>query len=65
MAFKDKQLVGAAGEHLVLSRLLTRGYLVAQAPRGVRKAINYSKIMIFFVRPKILTNPRLPRSHIS
>ena len=38
MAFKDKQLVGAAGEHLDLSRLLTRGYLAAQAPRGVRKA---------------------------
>ena len=38
MSFKDKQLVGAAGEHLVLSRLLTRGYLAAQAPRGVRKA---------------------------
>ena len=38
MSEKDKQLVGAAGEHLVLSRLLTRGYLAAQAPRGVRKA---------------------------
>jgi hypothetical protein len=38
MSTKDKQLVGAAGEHLVLSRLLSRGYLAAQAPRGVRKA---------------------------
>jgi hypothetical protein len=34
----DKNLVGAAGEHLVLSRLLTRGILAAQAPRGTRKA---------------------------
>ena len=32
------QLVGAAGEHLVLSRLLSRGILAAQAPRGTRKA---------------------------
>jgi hypothetical protein len=34
----DTQLIGAAGEHLVLSRLLSRGMLAAQAPRGVRKA---------------------------
>ena len=34
---RDKQLVGAAGEHLVLSRLLNLGYLAAQAPRGTRK----------------------------
>jgi hypothetical protein len=34
----DTQLTGAAGEHLVLSRLLSRGYLAAQAPRGTRKA---------------------------
>jgi hypothetical protein len=33
----DKQLIGAAGEHLVLSRLLSRGMLAAQAPRGTRK----------------------------
>ena len=33
----DKALVGAAGEHLVLSRLLTRGLLASPAPRGVRK----------------------------
>lgn len=33
----DKQLIGAAGEHLVLSRLLSRGVLAAQAPRGTRK----------------------------
>lgn len=33
----DKQLIGAAGEHLVLSRLLSLGMLAAQAPRGVRK----------------------------
>lgn len=39
MAFKnDTQLTGAAGEHLVLSRLLSRSYLAAQAPRGTRKA---------------------------
>ena len=38
MSTKDKQLVGAAGEHLVLSRLLARGILAAQAPRGARKA---------------------------
>ncbi len=40
----DKALIGAAGEHLVLSRLLARGMLAAQAPRGVRKAdilVNY------------------------
>lgn len=34
----DSQLIGAAGEHLVLSRLLVRGMLAAQAPRGTRKA---------------------------
>lgn len=34
----DKQLIGAAGEHLVLSRLLARGILASQAPRGTRKA---------------------------
>ncbi len=33
----DKAIIGAAGEHLVLSRLLSRGFLAAQAPRGVRK----------------------------
>ena len=35
---KDKSLVGAAGEHLVLSRLLARDLLASQAPRGTRKA---------------------------
>jgi len=35
---RDKSLVGAAGEHLVLSRLLSRGLLASQAPRGTRKA---------------------------
>ena len=35
---RDKQLVGAAGEHLVLSRLLAKGILASQAPRGARKA---------------------------
>lgn len=34
---KDKSLIGAAGEHLVLSRLLSRGFLAAPAPRGTRK----------------------------
>ena len=34
----DTSLTGAAGEHLVLSRLLARGILAAQAPRGARKA---------------------------
>lgn len=33
----DKALIGAGGEHLVLSRLLSRGFLAAQAPRGTRK----------------------------
>lgn len=33
----DKSLIGAAGEHLVLSRLLSMGLLAAQAPRGVQK----------------------------
>ena len=37
MANADKSLTGAVGEHLVLARLLTRGLLAAQAPRGVRK----------------------------
>lgn len=34
----DKNLIGAAGEHLVLARLLERGVLASQAPRGTRKA---------------------------
>ena len=34
---KDKALVGAAGEHLVLSRLLSRGLLASAAPRGTEK----------------------------
>lgn len=34
----ETSLTGAAGEHLVLSRLLSRGILAAQAPRGARKA---------------------------
>lgn len=34
----DKNLIGAAGEHLVLSRLLQRGLLASAAPRGTRKA---------------------------
>lgn len=34
----DKNLIGAAGEHLVLSRLLAKGILAAPAPRGTRKA---------------------------
>ena len=34
----EKNLVGAAGEHLVLSRLLRRGLLAAQSPRGAKKA---------------------------
>ena len=33
----DSALVGEAGEHLVLSRLLIRGALAAQAPRGTHK----------------------------
>ena len=40
----DSALIGAAGEHLVLSRLLSRGFLAAQAPRGTRKVdilVNY------------------------
>lgn len=36
MARKDKALIGAAGEHLVLSRLLTFGLLASAAPRGAR-----------------------------
>lgn len=35
---RDKNLIGAAGEHLVLSRLLAMGVLASQAPRGTRKA---------------------------
>ena len=40
----DTALIGAAGEHLVLSRMLSRGFLAAQAPRGTRKVdilVNY------------------------
>ena len=37
MSKVDSALLGAAGEHLVLSRLLACGYLAAQAPRGTRK----------------------------
>lgn len=40
----DKTLIGPAGEHLVLARLLSRGLLAAPAPRGVRKIdiiVNY------------------------
>ena len=33
----DKTLRGAAGEYLVMSRLLEKGLLAAPAPRGVRK----------------------------
>lgn len=33
----ENSLLGAAGEYLVLSRLLSRGYLAAPAPRGTRK----------------------------
>lgn len=32
----DTTLTGAAGEHLVLSRLLQRGMVASQAPEGVR-----------------------------
>lgn len=34
----DKNLIGAAGEHLVLSRLLEQGILASPAPRATRKA---------------------------
>ncbi len=34
----DSQLVGAAGEHFVVSRLLYQGMLASLAPRGVRKS---------------------------
>ena len=34
----EKNLIGAAGEHLVLSRLLSRGILAAQAPFNAFKA---------------------------
>ena len=37
-SLSDKNLIGAAGEHLVLSRLLQRGLLASPAPRGTRKA---------------------------
>ena len=37
MTKTDSNLIGAAGEHLVLSRLLAKGFLAAQAPRGTRK----------------------------
>jgi hypothetical protein len=34
----EKNLIGAAGEHLVLSRLLARGVLASQAPFNAYKA---------------------------
>jgi hypothetical protein len=40
----DSTLVGPAGEHLVLSRLLAQGLLASPAPRGTRKVdiiVNY------------------------
>ena len=49
---RDKNLTGAAGEHLVLSRLLSRGILASQAPRGTRKAD-------ILVNPLDGTKPRL------
>ncbi|CAN2190256.1 hypothetical protein MCEMRE191_00508 [Candidatus Nanopelagicaceae bacterium] len=35
---KDRQLIGAAGEHLVISRLLSLGNLASLSPRGVERA---------------------------
>lgn len=35
MDVKSSSLTGAAGEHLVMSRLLSRGYIAALAPQGV------------------------------
>jgi len=40
----DKTLIGPAGEHLVLARLLSQGLLASPAPRGTRKVdiiVNY------------------------
>jgi hypothetical protein len=40
----DKTLIGPAGEHLVLARLLSQGFLASPAPRGTRKVdiiVNY------------------------
>jgi hypothetical protein len=36
---KDKNLIGAAGEHLVLSRLLSLGLLASQSPFNAFKAV--------------------------
>jgi len=38
VTIRDKNLIGAAGEHLVLSRLLSREMLAAPAPLGTRRA---------------------------
>lgn len=48
----DTTLTGAAGEHLVLSRLLQRGVLAAPAPRGTSKV----DILVNFLddRPPVL-----------
>ena len=35
MDIRTSSLTGAAGEHLVMSRLLSRGYIAALAPQGV------------------------------
>ncbi|HRO14803.1 MAG TPA: hypothetical protein PLL33_07135 [Paracoccus sp. (in: a-proteobacteria)] len=35
MDVRTSSLTGAAGEHLVMSRLLSRGYIAALAPQGV------------------------------
>lgn len=48
----DTTLTGAAGEHLVLSRLLQRGILAAPAPRGTSKV----DVLVQFLdgRPPVL-----------
>jgi hypothetical protein len=58
---QDKALIGAAGEHLVLSRLLSQGFLAALAPRGARKAdvlVNFlDGGQPFLVQVKATVNP--------
>jgi hypothetical protein len=48
----DTTLTGAAGEHLVMSRLLQRGILSAPAPRGTSKV----DVLVHFLdgRPPVL-----------
>jgi hypothetical protein len=56
----DTTLTGAAGEHLVMSRLLQRGILSAPAPRGTAKV----DVLVHFLdgRPPVLLQVKARQS---